>query len=116
MPVVNMSFVGIRALAALLAVVALPLLCQPASAADKRSAAPGAVKAPEPSGSELVGKLLNEANGPSDPDVPMPQRGLGASQSPRSAPLAGPQVFGRQEDGGGVFGLKFPIPATRGAN
>ncbi len=118
MSVVNMSSVT-RALALLLlAVVALPILCQPVSAADpKRSAASdAAAKAPEPSGAELVGKLLSEQNGPSDPDVPLPQRGLGASQAPASTPLAGPQIFGRHEDGGGVFGLKFPIPATRGAN
>jgi len=117
MPVVNMSFVGFRALAALLAVVALPVLCQPASAADARRSAPVAVKpVPQPTGAELVGRLLNEQNGPSDPDVPMPRPGLGVTPNPASTPLSGPQVFGRQEDGGGVFGLKFPIPATRGAN
>jgi hypothetical protein len=31
-------------------------------------------------------------------------------------PSAGPQIYGRQEDGGAVLGLKFPIPATRGIN
>jgi hypothetical protein len=109
--------VASRFLVALLATAALPILCQPASAADKRPAAPLAVKpAPQPTGAELVGKLLNEANGPSDPDVPLPQRGLSASQSPASAPLSGPRMFGRQEDVGGVFGLKFPIPVTRTAN
>jgi hypothetical protein len=113
-----MLFVGSRAVAALLAAVVLPVLCQPVSAADiKRPAAPGvAVKAPEPSGAELVGKLLREQNGPSDPDVPLPQRGLAANPAPTSTPLAGPHVFGRQEEGGGVFGLKFPIPVTRSAN
>jgi hypothetical protein len=118
MPVVDMSFVGFRALAALLAVLAFPVLCQPAAAADvKRSASPAAVKPlPQPTGAELVGKLLSEQNGPSDPDVPMPQPGLGVTRSPASTPLSGPQVFGRREDGGGVFGLKFPIPATRGTN
>jgi hypothetical protein len=110
--------VGSRPVAALLAAVALPIFCQPVFAADaKRSAAPSAaVKAPEPSGAEVVGKLLREQDGPSDPDVPLPQRGLGATQSPASTPLPGPQVFGRREDGGGVFGLKIPIPASRGAN
>ena len=115
-----MPFVGVgsRAVAALLAAVVLPVLCQPASAADvKRPGAAGvAVKAPEPTGAELVGKLLNEQNGPSNPDVPLPQRGLGVTQSPASTPLAGPQIFGRREDGGGIFGLKIPIPATRGTN
>jgi hypothetical protein len=113
-----MPFVGVgfRAIAALLAALVLPVVCQPAFAADvKRPAAPSAaVKAPEPSGAEVVGKLLQ--NGPSDPDVPLPQRGLGASPAPASPALAGPQVFGRREEGGGVFGLKFPIPVTRGAS
>ena len=113
-----MSFVVFRALPAAVAAVVLAVLCQPASAADgKRPATPLAAKpAPEPTGAELVGKLLKEQNGPSDPDVPLPQRGLGLSQRPASAPLAGPQIFGRQEDGGGVFGLKFPIPVSRAPN
>jgi hypothetical protein len=109
--------VASRVLVALLATAALPILFQPAAAADKRPGASIALKpAPQPSGAELVGKLLNEANGPSDPDVPLPQRGLSPSQNPASAPLSGPQVFGRQEDNGGVFGLKFPIPVTRSSN
>jgi hypothetical protein len=114
----SMLSVGSRAVAVLLAAVALPVLCQPVSAADaRRAAVPGmAVKAPQPSGAELVGKLLREQTGPSDPDVPLPQRGLSTTQAPASTPLAGPQVFGRQEDGGGVFGVKFPIPAGRGTN
>ena len=108
-----MSFVVFRGVAALLAAVTLPLLGQSASAADlKRPVAP-AVMAPAPTGSELVGKLLAEQNGPSDPDVPMPQRGL---TRPQDRPAVGPQIYGRQEDGGAVLGLKFPIPATRGIN
>jgi hypothetical protein len=112
-----MSFVVSRALP-VLAAVAFTVVCHPAFAADaRRSVAPVAVKpAAQPTGAELVGKLLNEANGPSDPDVPMPQRGLTLSQNPASKPLSGPQVFGRQEDVGGVFGLKFPIPVTRSSN
>lgn len=112
---VSMLSVGSRAVAVLLAAVALPVLYHPVAAADARRPV-AAVKAPEPSGAELVGKLLREQNGPSDPDVPLPQRGLGITRAPTSTPLAGPRVFGRQEDGGGVFGLKFPIPATRGTN
>jgi hypothetical protein len=115
----SMSSVGFRAVAVLLAAVALPVLCHPAFAADVKR--PGksmaaAVRAPEPSGSEAVGKLLRDEAGPSDPDVPLPQRGLGATQGPSSTPLAGPQMFGRREDGGGVFGLKIPIPVSRAAN
>jgi hypothetical protein len=116
-----MSFVGVgpRAVAALLAVLVLPVLCHPVFAADVRRPAKSvaaAVKAQEASGAELVGKLLRDEAGPSDPDVPLPQRGLGTTQGPSSTPLAGPQMFGRHEDGGGVFGLKIPIPVTRSAN
>jgi hypothetical protein len=111
-----MSFVVSRALP-VIAAVAFTVVCHSATAADARRSTPAAVKAAaQPTGAELVGKLLNEANGPSDPDVPLPQRGLSLSQNPASKPLSGPQVFGRQEDVGGVFGLKFPIPVTRSSN
>jgi hypothetical protein len=107
-----MSPVVSRCLVALLAAAALPTLCHAASAADSKRPAPGAVKpAPEPTGAEVVGKLLSEENGPSDPDVPLPQHGLSRTSQPASTPLNGPQIFGRHEDGGGVFGLKIPIPA-----
>jgi hypothetical protein len=103
---------------ALLAAVALPFVfVSPTLAADaKQVPKPAVVKPPVPTGAELVGKLLAEQSGPSDPDVPMPQRGLSrVPEQPASSPLSGPQVFGRQEEGGGVFGLKIPIPANRGA-
>ena len=112
-----MSVFGVRALASLLALAALPVLCLPASAADpKRPAPSAAVKAPEPTGAEVVGKLLKEQNGPSNPDVPLPQRDLNLTQAPSSTPLSGPQMFGRREDNGGVVGLKIPIPVSRGTN
>jgi hypothetical protein len=106
------------ALAALLAVVGSPsLYSRSALAADaKRPVAPAVAKPAVPTGAELVGKLLSQQSGPSDPDVPLPQPGLSRVQEPpASTPLSGPQVFGRREDGGGVFGLKIPIPANRGA-
>jgi len=110
-----MSFIVFRGLAAVLAAVTLPVLCQSAFAADlKRPVA--VTPAPAPTGSELVGKLLSEQSGPSDPDVPMPQRGLTRTQDRPATPLAGPQIYGRPEEGGAVLGLKFPIPATRGIN
>jgi len=108
-----MSPVVSRCLVVLLAAATFPLLCHAASAADgKRPAATAAVKpAPEPTGAEVVGKLLSEQDGPSNPDVPLPQYGLNQNSQPASTPLSGPQIFGRREDGGGVFGLKIPIPA-----
>ena len=69
--------------------------------------------APNASGAEIVGKLLS--NPPSDPDVPLPQSNL-ATRPPADGPLGHPTIFGPQEDGGGVFGLKVPIPADRGAS
>jgi hypothetical protein len=69
--------------------------------------------APNANGAEIVGKLL--ANPPSDPDVPLPQSNL-ATRPPADSPLDHPTIFGRQEDGGGVFGLKIPIPADRGTS
>jgi hypothetical protein len=69
--------------------------------------------APNASGAEIVGKLLS--NPPSDPDVPLPQGNL-ATRPPADSPLDHPTIFGRQEDGGGVFGLKIPIPADRSAS
>ena len=116
MSLVRMSPVGLKTFAALLAVVASSsLYTQTAFAADtKRPPVPAVAKPPVPTGAELVGKLLAEQNGPSDPDVPLPQRGLSRAE-PASTPLSGPQMFGRREDGGGVFGLKIPIPVTRSA-
>ena len=113
-----MSPVVSRCLAVLLAATAVPLFCCAASAADgKRPAAPVAVKpAPEPTGAELVGKMLSEQNGPSNPDIPLPQQGLSQDSQPASKPLSGPQIYGRHEDGGGVFGLKFPIGVHTGSN
>ena len=112
-----MSSVASRWLIALIAVGTLPLFCDAASAADGKRPAAAAVKpAPEPTGAELVGKMLSEQNGPSNPDVPLPQYGLSQNAQPSSAPLSGPQIYGRREDGGGVFGLKFPIGVHSGTN
>jgi len=99
-------------------VVSLVLLAGQALAADTKRAAP-AVKpsatpvASAPSGAELVGKLLARQTGPSDPDVPLPQPNLTLQEPAR--PLSSPSIYGRQEEGGAVLGLRIPIPADRGA-
>lgn len=105
-----------RCLVALLAAVTFPVLCHAASAADKKAKPSAAVKAPEPTGAEVVGKLLSEQDGPSNPDVPLPQYGLTRNSQPASTPLSGPQIYGRREEGGGVFGLKIPIGVRNGTN
>ena len=88
-----------------------PLIVAQASGPKAAKSAPQASPvAPKPTGSETVGKML--ADPPSDPDVPLPQRGLSA-EAPSGAPSDSPQIYGRKEDGGGVLGFKIPIPAER---
>ena len=70
------------------------------------------VEAPAASAAEIVGKLLNPPA--SDPDVPLPHPGL-AERSEAPTPLAGPGLYGRPEQGGGVLGFRMPIPAERGS-
>jgi len=65
-----------------------------------------------PSNIDLVNKALNP--GASDPDVPLPHPDLANSSAAEPASSSRPQIFGRQEQGGGVFGLKMPIPVDRG--
>jgi hypothetical protein len=69
--------------------------------------------APPATGAEIVGKML--ADPPSDPDVPLPRRDL-AARPPTDGPSERPTIYGRQEEGGGVFGVKIPIPADRDAS
>jgi hypothetical protein len=66
-----------------------------------------------PTNVEIVNKALNP--GASDPNVPLPQAGLsdGAGSEPPASNA--PRIFGRGEDGGGVLGLRVPIPADRNA-
>ena len=64
-----------------------------------------------PSNVDLVNKALNP--GASNPDVPLPHPDLANSSGDRSVSSAKPQIYGRQEDGGGVFGLRMPFPAAR---
>lgn len=95
------------------------LLAGPAFAADAKRAVTLTVQPSiktvvrVPSGAELVGKLLAEQTGPSDQDVPLPQPNLTLHEPVR--PLSSPRLYGRQEEGGGVLGLRIPIPADRGA-
>jgi hypothetical protein len=78
--------------------------------AKTKAAQPAAAIAPAPSSADIVNKLLSP--GPSDPNVPLPRADL-AGESAQSGSSKKPQIFGRGEDGGGVFGLRVPIPADR---
>lgn len=104
-----------------LPVVAIPLT-NPSSAARPEIVAQAQKKVPPPSiaspaqaptGAEVVGKLL--APRASDPDVPLPLPNL-AEKSQAEAPLTGPQLYGRGEQGGGILGLRVPIPVDRGGS
>lgn len=65
----------------------------------------------QPTGAEIVGKLLSP--GASDPDVPLPHPDLAERSDTAPEPLSGPTLFGRRESGGGVIGLRMPIPVDR---
>jgi hypothetical protein len=83
----------------------------------KAKAAPSVAAERAPSNVEIINKLL--APGASDPDVPLPHPDLAdsAGQSASAAgPANSPRIFGRGEEGGGVFGLRIPIPADRHAS
>jgi hypothetical protein len=90
--------------------VALP---QRQAQAKAKAPQPAATIAPAPSSADIVNKLLSP--GPSDPTVPLPRADL-ASETAQTASSKKPQLFGRGEDGGGVFGLRVPIPADRNAS
>jgi hypothetical protein len=69
-----------------------------------------------PTNVEIVNKALNP--GASDPNVPLPRADLSdaSGNEPSTASSSGPRIFGRSEDGGGVLGLRVPIPADRNAS
>ena len=101
---------GLALFAALgMAAVASPGFAQ----TTKQTKAPAPTPANErgPSNVDLVNKALNP--GASNPDVPLPHPDLANSSVAQSGSPSGPQVYGRQEQGGGVFGLRMPIPAVR---
>jgi hypothetical protein len=80
--------------------------------AKKPAASLGAVAPATPA--ELAAKSLNPAA--SDPDVPLPHPGLSEEFSDKTdveRPLTGPTPFGRGESGGGVLGLRLPLPTQR---
>ena len=76
-----------------------------------KAPAPTPAAARGPSNVDLLNKALNP--GASDPDVPLPHPDLANPGVDSSASSAKPQVYGRQEHGGGVLGLRMPIPADR---
>jgi hypothetical protein len=95
-------------------VVAAPIV-RPRPATSAASKAPPrssltSVEA-QPSGAEIVGKLLSP--GASDPDVPLPHPNLAERHDAAPESLSGPKLFGRGETGGGVIGLRMPIPVDR---
>ncbi|WP_422000070.1 hypothetical protein [Reyranella sp.] len=94
----------------------LLVLIAAAAAATAQAGQPAAGRAPAPTPAaareatpvEQVNKALNP--GASDPDVPLPRADLSTARDTTAAALRA-QIYGRQEQGGGVFGLRVPIPA-----
>lgn len=83
----------------------------PASAAGPQAPAPAASPiSPGTGGSKAVNKLLSPDRG--DPEAPLPAAGL-PDKSTVSKPSDGPRIYGREETGGGVLGLRFPIPVRQ---
>ena len=115
-----MSFITglIRGFAIFLAIgtaisAASPGFAQTTKAQGKSKAlAPSPAAEPAPSNVDLVNKALNP--GASDPDVPLPHPDLARANGNGAGSSSKPQIYGRQEDGGGVLGLRLPIPADRG--
>lgn len=71
---------------------------------------------PPETAAEIVGRML--APGASNPDVPLPHPDLSEKFSDRTdaqSPLKGPTPYGRGESGGGILGLRVPIPVHRSA-
>src|SRR5215213_5252249 len=101
---------GLALFAALgMAAAANPGFAQTTKQAKTPAPTPAAERGP--SNVELVNKALNP--GASDPDVPLPHPGLANSTADQPPSSTGPQIFGRQEQGGGVLGLRMPFPADR---
>ena len=85
--------------------------------AKTKAAPPTPVVEHVPTSVEIINKSINP--GASDPNVPLPHADL----PPENQPSGGnaPRLFGRGEEGsggvlglgGGVFGLKVPIPVER---
>ena len=110
-----MSFVkGLTSTLAVFAVLGMTVAASPGFAqTTKQAKTPAPTPATErgPSNIDLVNKALNP--GASDPDVPLPHPNLANSSVAQSGSPAGPRIYGRQEEGGGVLGLRMPIPAER---
>lgn len=84
------------------------------SAARTKAPKPSPATEPGPTAVEMLNKSLNPG-GSSDPDVPLPHPDLANVGPSGPARGTGTQLYGRQEEGGGVLGLRMPIPVDRGA-
>src|SRR5262245_27002424 len=90
--------------------IGMPLAAQ---AEARKPVAPNPVTERAPSSADIVNKLLHP--GPSDPNVPLPRADLDATSRAVEPAGNGLQLYGRGEQGGGVLGLRLPIPVERGA-
>lgn len=81
------------------------------NAGKTKAPAPTPATEQGPSNVDLVNKALNP--GASDPDVPLPHPDLAKPSGDPSDSTGKATIYGRQEQGGGVFGFRMPIPADR---
>ena len=81
----------------------------PAGPQVKETPAPSPAIARGPSGVDVVNKALNP--GPSKPDVPLPRTDLRDLRRQSAVDTRRTSDLGRQEQGGGVPGLRVRIPA-----
>ena len=118
-----MSFLkGLTLAAAVAAGLAGPFLPTTAAAQAGQQTTAARARAPKPSPAtdhgptavEILNKSLNPG-GSSDPDVPLPHPDLANVGPAGAARGTGAQLYGRQEEGGGVLGLRMPIPVDRGS-
>lgn len=116
-----MSFLGglIRGLG-IFAAVGMAVSANPGFAQATKDLGKAKVPAPSPaaergpSNVDLLNKALNP--GASDPDVPLPHPDLARSNGDAPGSSGRPQIYARQEEGGGVLGFRMPIPAERSAS
>ncbi len=101
------------AMTAAFAAGALAQTAQPGTGANARTPKPSPATDKGPTAVEMLNKSLNPGDS-SDPDVPLPHPNL-ANVGPGTPARAGTQVYGRQEEGGGVLGLRMQIPVDRGS-
>ena len=107
-----MSFVKGLIGGAVILVVTIAMAGVAGAQSKTKTPAPTPVIERGPSNVDLVNKALNPGRS-SNPDVPLPHPDLASPAAKEFEAITAPQIYGRQEQGGGVLGVRVPIPADR---